>query len=403
MVVHREGSYRGAVGAQHVDPRAPGSTTLSPSCAGAPLPPSRRGRPQRRRELVDRWSTCWTLPHFAAHGREPASRRPASSPLCHGEVSSPARTPSFATRNAIALVHPACDDVPDTQPHHHRQRHRREITVPRTPGPRCAPITGAELGDLRIADAGQRGCATAPASAVARSSAAEVVDGEVDRSAHRPRATVSSTSRASALADVRTFSSGDDLPLDHLQQRLDRQRRPEQRRRRTDAAATAQVLERVDVEQRAGARRPPRSPRPAPRPPIRPPAARSAAASTAKPSPIAVERESTTRTTPCGKSCAASTADSQVPDSAADRCTDTTLRRAGVQQRAGTWRRTRPASAATCDTCTFVPQGRARRRPGSRPRRPTAVRDAQRDPQRHDRDRPSSAASRPPAGRRSSR
>ena len=38
---------------------------------------------------------------------------------------------------------------------------------------------------------------------------------------------------------------------------------------------------------------------------------------------MAVERESTTRTVPCGKSCAASVADSQVPDSAADRCTDT--------------------------------------------------------------------------------
>ena len=35
-------------------------------------------------------------------------------------------------------------------------------------------------------------------------------------------------------------------------------------------------------------------------------------------------RESTTRTTPCSKSCDASTADSQVPDSAEARCTDTT-------------------------------------------------------------------------------
>ncbi len=54
-------------------------------------------------------------------------------------------------------------------------------------------------------------------------------------------------------------------------------------------------------------------------------AADRAAASTAKPSAIAADRESITRTASGSNSAAASRAESQVPDSSADRCSDTTV------------------------------------------------------------------------------
>jgi len=79
----------------------------------------------------------------------------------------------------------------------------------------------------------------------------EVVDGQVDRTGsgglggqlNQPRQRFA---RRSHLLERH------DLALDHLQQRLDRERGREQRGRRPDAPAPAQVLERVDVEQRAG-------------------------------------------------------------------------------------------------------------------------------------------------------
>ena len=74
---------------------------------------------------------------------------------------------------------------------------------------------------------------------------------------------------------------------------------------------------------RGTGRRRPRQP-PRRRRPRSPSAAASAAASTAKPRPIAVARESTTRTRSDPTSSAASRAASQVPDSSRERCTDTT-------------------------------------------------------------------------------
>ena len=132
----------------------------------------------------------------------------------------------------------------------------RATTVPMTPGPRCAPITAPELGDLDLAARPGSASRSWSATASARSAAARwctarstgaspaARDGQLHQPGH------------GACDDVRTFSSGDDLPLDHLQQRLHRQRRREQRRGGADAAAAAQVLERVDVEHRPGARRP---------------------------------------------------------------------------------------------------------------------------------------------------
>ena len=80
-------------------------------------------------------------------------------------------------------------------------------------------------------------------------------------------ATASSSSRPSARAAVRTFSRVADPAVDDLQQRLDREGRAEQRGRGADPAAAAEVLQRVDVEQRRRRRRrgPARRPRP-PRP-----------------------------------------------------------------------------------------------------------------------------------------
>ena len=126
--------------------------------------------------------------------------------------------------------------------------------------------------------------------------------------------TASSSSRASARDAVRTFSSGSMCPSPQRQHRLDRQRRPEQGRRRADPAAAAQVLQGVDVEQHR--RRPRRAS--APRPQRRlasAPCRGEPRRPTARRYPIAMpsERESTTshrhRRLP-----AASCADSTVPD-----------------------------------------------------------------------------------------
>ena len=104
--------------------------------------------------------------------------------------------------------------------------------------------------------------------------------------------------------------------------RLDRERRPEQRRGGADASAAAQVLEGVDVEQDAGG----------PEPRVHglqdlghrrlPSAAASAAATTANPMAMPMVSLSTT-STGTGASAAASRAASTVPDICDDRWTET--------------------------------------------------------------------------------
>ena len=113
-----------------------------------------------------------------------------------------------------------------------------------------------------------------------------------------------------------------DVPVDEPEDRLDRQGRPEERRRRPDPPTAPQVLERVDVEhhrRRLGARtrlcrnvfqRRHRC------------SASSAADSTAYPIAMPSERESTT-VTGTGDCCAARCADSTVEDMSAEMCTDT--------------------------------------------------------------------------------
>ena len=96
-------------------------------------------------------------------------------------------------------------------------------------------------------------------------------------------ATASSSRRLSARADVRTFSSVRDPAVHDLQQRLDRQRRPEQRGGGADPAAATEVLQRVDVEQRRGRRRPAASAAPAASSQRPAASSTSAAASTANP------------------------------------------------------------------------------------------------------------------------
>ena len=148
--------------------------------------------------------------------------------------------------------------------------------------------------------------------------------------------TATSTGRLPAAADRDLLEPGDrlrrgahllqrlDVPVDQVQQRLHRQRRPEQRGGRADPATAPQVLERVDVED-GGARPPRASPRrlgdlvdrTPPRPPRPPRTARRSRG------PCRATRSRRPRPG-TGDSLAASRADSTVPDICADRCTETT-------------------------------------------------------------------------------
>ena len=137
----------------------------------------------------------------------------------------------------------------------------------------------------------------------------QVVHGDVDRpAAGRRDRELGQPGRAHA-SDVRTFSIGSMCPSTSCSSGLTDRRRPEQRGRRADPPAAAQVLERVDVEDAVRGRRPaPRrlgdlvdvgTPPAAARPPDR----------TAKPSPMPSDLESTT-SAGTGDSSAASRADS---------------------------------------------------------------------------------------------
>ena len=115
---------------------------------------------------------------------------------------------------------------------------------------------------------------------------------------------------------------GGDPAVGDLQQRLHRQRAAEQRRRGADPAAAAQVLQGVDVEQRATTRRrAPARPRPPPRRSRRRRRRRR---------PTARRTRSRPRPAGCPRvrpgtdaSRAASCADSKVPLMSPDRCTET--------------------------------------------------------------------------------
>ena len=124
-------------------------------------------------------------------------------------------------------------------------------TTATMPGPTCAPITARPprrdlaVDEVRRRAGGRRCSASAPArSGLARWATAT-------STWRSPAAsTASSSSRLSACADVRTFSSGPIRPSTISQQRLDRQRRAEQGGGGADPAAATEVLQGVDVEQR---------------------------------------------------------------------------------------------------------------------------------------------------------
>ena len=160
----------------------------------------------------------------------------------------------------------------------------------------------------------------APSAGVRRR---DVLHGDVDRRVPAASATASRTNRDNALLDVRTFSSGSIWPSPHLQQRLDARPVPNSAAAAPIRPPRQQVLQGVDVEQR-GRRVDDRHGRGLHLASSRTVARGRAAASTAKPRPMPVERESTTRMTPGANSSAARRAESQVPDSRDDRCTDTT-------------------------------------------------------------------------------
>ena len=171
-------------------------------------------------------------------------------------------------------------------------------TVPITPGRDGAITAAAARRPPAPRTAGQQ-LPQLTASAAAALRPGQVVHGQTTgpppAAAH-----VSATVERSALRRGPHLLQRHDAALDHLQQRFDRQRRRQQRGRRADPSAPPQVLERVDVERvRVRSTTPVAAPctaaaRHASR-------ANRAAASTANPSPIAVARESTTRTTPCAE------------------------------------------------------------------------------------------------------
>ena len=151
------------------------------------------------------------------------------------------------------------------------QRSEGATTTASMPGPTCAPTTAPTSLCVQVLPERAAGCAGA-APATRR--------GPGSRGGARPRR----PDRVAGPVGGQLLEPGDrpgrrahllqrlDVPVDQVQQRLDRQRRPEQRRRRPDPAAAAQVLQRVDVEHRA--RRARRAPaRPAATSSIEPPSA----------------------------------------------------------------------------------------------------------------------------------
>ena len=166
------------------------------------------------------------------------------------------------------------------------------------PGPTCAPTTAPSSTTARRRRRPAARCAAArPAGGPVER--VQVVHGDIDSPGagrvDRPHRKLLDPGDARGTT-VRTFSIGSMCPRCNDEDRLDRQRRPEQGRRRADPAAAAQVLQGVDVEQHrrrlapASAPRRQRSSRP------RPAGASSQADRTAKPIAMPSERESTTST-----------------------------------------------------------------------------------------------------------
>ena len=194
------------------------------------------------------------------------------------------------------------------------------MTTPTAPGPTWAPIaapssltkSSTRSGHLLAQLRGEPVGAVGRGEMVHRDRDRPVVgglDGVLHQPVHRP-------GRGPHLLQRH------DPPLAHVEHRLDRQSRAQQGGGGADPAAPAQVLEGVDDEERAGRRGG------VPRDlgdggASAPSAAARAAASTAKPMPMAVDRESTTVTRCSPTWEAASRAASVVLDSSDDRWMET--------------------------------------------------------------------------------
>ena len=152
----------------------------------------------------------------------------------------------------------------------------------------------------------------------------DVLDDPSGRAVALPHPQVVDHPLERALLGAHALDRGDDV-LDR-QDRLDPQRAAEQRRRRADAPAAAQELERVDREPDLRLLRRRRGPRHHLLDALAP-ARRRGRASTTRPWPPQALRESTISMRRCPPraaiSAAAWRADSQVPDISLLRCTDT--------------------------------------------------------------------------------
>ena len=143
------------------------------------------------------------------------------------------------------------DEVADDDRRRQERVHRRETTTPSRPGPTWAPTTAPTSETCDDASDGMR-ARSRSSSAVALSCAARWCTarstGCVPRALHGD--VLEPGQRLGRRADLLQRR---DAPVRHVQQRLDRQRRADEGRRRADAPAAAQVLERVDVEDHVGA------------------------------------------------------------------------------------------------------------------------------------------------------
>ena len=256
----------------------------------------------------------------------------------------------------------------------------------RRPGPRCAPITGPSSATVHSPSRGSavRNCAATRRGPLGRG---QMMHREVDRVGARPQPRSAAPAARAPCVDVRTFSSATIWPSTICSSGFTDSEVREQRRRRADPPAAAQVLQRVDVEQRPGAVHDVASPRSC-----------TSAADRRRPRPLgrgqhreaqAPSRSSASRTDPHRRRSRSPARPApptpRCPTAPRTRCIDTTCVGAGVQQLAVHLRRTPPASAAT-STPAPSPAARAPRRPGVTSTPSIAVRVAEVHPQRHDAD-----------------
>jgi hypothetical protein len=96
------------------------------------------------------------------------------------------------------------------------------MTTPSIPGPTCAPTTAPTSPTCQVVEAGEP-VPQPPGKSLARTALARCCTA-TSTCLLPARATAISSSRASALAEVRTFSSSSTRPSDQVQERLHRER-----------------------------------------------------------------------------------------------------------------------------------------------------------------------------------